>query len=276
MDMTQLEVVVGGVFGVACVLVGVLATAWRMRIDAAQPLLAWGKLRHTGNQRPKAAARDGGGNRSVDVLAWLQQLTVPKRWFAHFYVFGLALQLLVFALRGTSAINWMSGLMTVQLARRTWECLFVHRKSASRMHVLHYITGMVFYPLAITLWQIVPATSSLPIIAAALALFILGSTAQALAHIQLRRLADGAKKDGELYPCPRGGMFAYVACPHYTAEVVIYTALAVLAQGRWNVVLCAIFVACNLSLAAMMTHEWYRRHCSSAYSTPHAIIPSVL
>ena len=46
--------------------------------------------------------------------------------------------------------------LAVQLTRRTLECVFLHRRSHSRMHITHYITGLVFYPLTIVLLDQLP------------------------------------------------------------------------------------------------------------------------
>ena len=95
-------------------------------------------------------------------------LSVPKRWFWHFYVVG------VICCVGVWCLCWMGNtwhdnkkidewlglvMMTFQVARRLYECLFVERPSNAEMHVLHYIAGVLFYlitPFAIVCESLPP------------------------------------------------------------------------------------------------------------------------
>ena len=38
------------------------------------------------------------------------------------------------------------SMLSLQVARRLYECLFVSVFSSSRIHVLHYVLGLFFYP----------------------------------------------------------------------------------------------------------------------------------
>jgi 3-oxo-5-alpha-steroid 4-dehydrogenase 3 len=68
------------------------------------------------------------------------------------------------------------------------------------------------------------------------------------------------------YALPKGPLFALVSCPHYSAEVLLYAALALLTRLRSRLpLLMALWVAFNLVLAARATHAWYARRFGKAY-----------
>ncbi|KAI7880766.1 hypothetical protein K492DRAFT_237075 [Lichtheimia hyalospora FSU 10163] len=104
----------------------------------------------------------------------LAQLTVPKSWFAHFYVIGLIFALYCFA-EMALLLAWNGhgpllyclrvwdipqaskhitvlesivalALLTIHLARRVYESFYIERPSLeARMHVSHYLAGVGFY-----------------------------------------------------------------------------------------------------------------------------------
>lgn len=90
--------------------------------------------------------------------------------------------------------------------------------------------------------------------AVAITLFTAASLNQHRAH---RHLASLRK-----YTLPHEGLFAYIACPHYTCECLIYVALALASApaGRlFNGTLLAglFFVVANLGATAGNTRAWY-------------------
>jgi 3-oxo-5-alpha-steroid 4-dehydrogenase 3 / polyprenol reductase len=82
-----------------------------------------------------------------------------------------------------------------------------------------------------------------------------------------RRGAGQDEGDGDdHYALPTGPLFALVSCPHYSAEVLLYAALALLTRLRDPLpLLMAAWVAFNLALAARATHAWYARRFGAAY-----------
>lgn len=220
-------------------------------------------------------------------------------------------------------------LLEVQLVRRLLECRAVHRFSRRRMPPDLFAFGLSFYMAAPwslacatgacgeryrpcgwrwswSLQQTTTATNaadvyavSMVVVAAvvAMAVFVLASAAQHVAHRQLaaaRDNGDAARRGGgggggggkHLRDCgarqrPRyrvlhRGMFAYVACPHYTAEVLIYASMVTLAVSLRPLahaasssdgaaaaaavrpaLLMFAFVLANLTHAARRTRHWY-------------------
>ncbi|KAI9261593.1 3-oxo-5-alpha-steroid 4-dehydrogenase-domain-containing protein [Phascolomyces articulosus] len=125
-------------------------------------VLPYGKLNNTAE---KPQSRSG---------QWLAQWTVPKSWFSHFYIVGLALAMgnafeiglffqyhirgpimtLLYTLDTPQGSDTMAAqdclvalmLFIIHLARRVYESLCIERPSPqARMHISHYLTGLGFY-----------------------------------------------------------------------------------------------------------------------------------
>lgn len=94
-------------------------------------------------------------------------------------------------------------------------------------------------------------------------LFILASGVQHDCHAYLASLKSNSKDQSE-YKLPEHPAFSALIVPHYTAECVIYLALAVFAapQGaamNWSLVCALVFVVVNLGVTADGTKDWYER-----------------
>jgi hypothetical protein len=93
-------------------------------------------------------------------------------------------------------------------------------------------------------------------------LFLYSSFLQYSCH---RALADVQPVQGK-YGVVRGGLFETVYCPHYTAELMIYTSFLIVSPGLPTAgLLC--FVVVNLSHSAVVTAEWYKQ------TFPHSLLP---
>lgn len=102
-------------------------------------------------------------------------------------------------------------------------------------------------------------------------IFLLASGFQHDVHAYLAHLktSSDAKTNGpsdavKSYKLPSHPAFAPLICPHYTAEIVIYLAMAINAapNGAWvnGILACAmVFVGVNLGVTAYGTRQWYVR-----------------
>lgn len=129
-----------------------------------------------------------------------------------------------------------------------------------------------------------------PPVVAGIALVALGRTAQNSAHRTLAALRDQrqhrdvrsrcADLEGSALTCamqayglPTGGLFDYVCCPHYTAEVTIYTGLSVVQGFTWTSAWLIAWVLVNLAVTARANRAWYLAHFASFPRSRAAIIP---
>ncbi|RMZ53565.1 hypothetical protein APUTEX25_003387 [Auxenochlorella protothecoides] len=102
--------------------------------------------------------------------------------------------------------------------------------------------------------------------------FVAGNLLQLHSHRLLANLSRGTQSG--TYRIPRGGLFELVSCPHYLAEIVIYSGLGLLIGAQRPLAwLILAWVAANLVLAAGMTQAWYRRRFPSYPSRRKALFP---
>ncbi|KAI8830207.1 3-oxo-5-alpha-steroid 4-dehydrogenase-domain-containing protein [Chytriomyces cf. hyalinus JEL632] len=230
-------------------------------------------------------------------------LYVSKRLFTHFYVVGSAMSSILLLwivalpfsdsamsvlsrlprsdtiLSETDSTNLLytqlvlaSSMMLFQTLRRLFECLFVQSFSASaKMHVLHYLNGILFYsvtPVAMMIdgVLVLPSNGAFKFVLGshqclAVALFLYASVEQFKTHrhlAQLRTPRSSQTPSQAVYKLPNQGWFTFVACPHYLFEIAVYASFVVLYQGAnwttWAVFAC---VGVELGVAADQNREWY-------------------
>ncbi|KAI5868017.1 hypothetical protein GGS23DRAFT_7372 [Durotheca rogersii] len=176
-------------------------------------------------------------------------------------------------------------LMSLQGARRLYESVVLVRPSPSKMWVIHWLLGLAFYLcMSVSIWVegsgkcysgvlfvgilinnrvgSIQASDpwsfnikTLPFNAIiGVPLFLASSFTQYRCHSYLFRL----KK----YSLPEDGLFAYLVCPHYTCECVLYLVLATVAAPTGQLynrtLACAsLFVFVNLGVTAHGTKRWY-------------------
>lgn len=195
------------------------------------------------------------------------------------------------------------AMLLVQSARRLYECIDLPSSSDSQMFVGHWAMGLAFYlATSVAVWvegigksakpshpeitlnfptetlqihalspqDLVLRTPSFRSIFSIL-LFLLASGFQHDLHSYLAHLktSSGEKPDGQkqvtkAYQLPTHPAFSALICPHYTAEILIYLAMAVNAapKGSWinGTLACALtFVGVNLGVTAWGTREWYAK-----------------
>ncbi|KAK3244548.1 hypothetical protein CYMTET_45842 [Cymbomonas tetramitiformis] len=192
------------------------------------------------------------------------------------------------------------GLFLLHCVRRLWECHYVSIFSpSSRMHLGAYIFGQTYYLLAalsLGLSQLPfrDTSTNAPWLTISRLLGVLtfaqGSLHQHRCHRILATLRSSrpaltdktpARKpsttdEGQVYKIPCGDWFDFLSCAHYTAEVVIYIGLLIVAGAASLSVWMMIFsVVGNLGLAAGLTHRWYLSHISSYPKNRKAFIPYV-
>jgi hypothetical protein len=106
-----------------------------------------------------------------------------------------------------------------------------------------------------------------------------------LANVR-RRPSDGAataateyKDKPQRYVLPKEGWFTIVTCPHYLAEILVYVSfvwILWMEQSQPNVspvssvwyfvfyrpVLVLVWVTSNLTMSALINHQWYVQNCT--------------
>ncbi|PYH43254.1 putative 3-oxo-5-alpha-steroid 4-dehydrogenase [Aspergillus saccharolyticus JOP 1030-1] len=243
-----------------------------------------------GSTTPSSSPSSGLTTRIFDCLA---SLRVPHSYFTHFYVASVAASVFwsvqlffrgaafqAFATRVSPEhlqrsmtihqilLCWTC--MLLQGVRRLYECFVFSRPSASRMWFIHWLVGLAFYlGMSVAVWAEGAGTLlARPIVLDDVKVTIAPSL-RTFVFLPIFLLASGLQHDGhhylfslKKYTLPTHPLFHSLVCPHYTAECVVYLALAFLAapQGELvnkTIVAALVFVALNLGLTAANTRRWY-------------------
>jgi hypothetical protein len=116
------------------------------------------------------------------------------------------------------------------LIRRWLECIFITSYGASEMSLFGLLCGLVHYTLVpITFLTFASCEANLWSCTRSYGIFLFGNLMQNSYHFQFYRLKQRMLESRQLsfidrshYSVPRGGLFEYVCCPHYTSELIIY------------------------------------------------------
>lgn len=194
-------------------------------------------------------------------VSTIRYLTVPKQYFSHFYAMGIAsgvVALLVDEIKLDRISLILFSMFEIHMIRRQWESKTITIYGQSTMHVGGYFCGLVHYlGVSVTLlspnqhykavhyWQIVVS----------FIFYILGSYAQCKCHYILYLIK---KRNPHMkYQIPKGFWFDYICCPHYLAEIIIYSSYLVLRPERTSALLLFVWVSCNLSIVSNEHYIWY-------------------
>ncbi|KAI1307999.1 Polyprenol reductase [Halotydeus destructor] len=190
-----------------------------------------------------------------------------------------------------SAILAMT-LMLVQVTRRLVECSFLSVYSDAKMNVIHYIFGFLFYfGVGLSVIAEAPGFSGQGLAeiyfgalfnkwhyAGGLILFLSASYLQYECHSILANLRKDNKGQVISYQhsIPESGLFEYVSCPHYFAEILIYLAINLIFLGQsmtWWMV--CTFVIINQIIVGLFNHQWYHQTFDNYPQSRKAVIPFI-
>lgn len=236
-------------------------------------LIAYGKVAQT-SQTPTE-----GFSRLVQLVS---RVTVPKKYFTHFYLLFMSLQWLQLPYVSLNVLVTQPGivwlLLTIQATRRAAESIALTQWGlTSRMHVSHYAVGLLFYICVAANCYCGLREPNESIFGmrhvAAILVFVGFSVDQFDNH---RHLAGLVK-----YSTPTFRMFLLVACAHYSDEIAIYFAVTVAAwtspllQVSGAFFAAWVFVAVNLSVSGLESLRYYRAKFDD-YSVTYAVVPFLI
>lgn len=242
------------------------------------------------------------------------QLTVPKKFFQHFYIFFAGImsveQFLFFNLENNQYPvikqfteqfyrKWFAGeynpdnytylyiinnLLLVHAFKRLYENFFVSKFSNTRINILHYVFGILFYTLLALLNF------------AGMAPFYLDGQPHEL-NLDLQDwifvcvfgfyLIDQLQNHQHLaslqkYTIPTFRLFELTTSPHYLDEVIMYAIIARFyyvcsdvfgLQASFTGIFC--LVVANLSVNAKETFVYYKIKFGDKFTTPYKLVPYV-
>jgi 3-oxo-5-alpha-steroid 4-dehydrogenase 3 len=207
----------------------------------------------------------------ASMLQRISLITVPKRFFKHFYIKSTLLGILCLMTAATwpKTDTWSRRTALVNLA-----CMLTHSlrrlhesvsNSKSPMWIGHYLAGLFFYTMVnlSMLFEAGEAQYGWAIC------FFAAQGVQHHVHRQLEGLRRACKPG--TYANPKGGLFEYVVAPHYTAEIMLYLSLALMNRTNLSLWLVFLWTLLILSASVKQTDHWGRMTFSDWKTRPRLI-----
>jgi protein-S-isoprenylcysteine O-methyltransferase Ste14 len=147
------------------------------------------------------------------------------------------------------------GVVVAYFAKRTLESAFLHKYSGS-VQPLTWVSIAFFYTFVAAMLiflngQTAPSVDVFFWLG--LGLFLVGLGGNFYHH---RLLSNLRQKDAN-YHLPRGGWFAYVACPHYFFELLAWLGIVLMSRHLFAL-LAFVGMLGYLVLRSIKTRAWYR------------------
>lgn len=182
---------------------------------------------------------------------WISKFTVSKHLFWHFYAFGL-LSSVIF---NTVCPCFPAALLAVQCVRRILECFWVMPGAKdSRMHLIHYLIGLSYYPALLLSFNLQQEGES-KLQYYWIALFIAASLFQCYCHWILGSSRRNLVNKGIHRPLNHP-IFKYIHTPHYFAELLIYTSIAGIFRFAPLSLLNLLWIVSILGVSAKNSADW--------------------
>jgi 3-oxo-5-alpha-steroid 4-dehydrogenase 1 len=180
---------------------------------------------------------------------------------------AVAVALATDALRGPRL--WVSGAVILHFAKRCAETLGLHRYSGP-IDLQTVLIIVSFYTSTAGVIASLPALSD-RLTPLGAGLFFAG---EALNFAHHKLLAD-QRGETTAYVLPRGGLFGYVACPHYLGEAIAWLGIALLSRHLFTAL--AVTGMVGLLIArSLKTLAWYQERFPDWPRERKALIPGLL
>ncbi|XP_072035089.1 very-long-chain enoyl-CoA reductase-like [Amphiura filiformis] len=168
-----------------------------------------------------------------------------------------------------NAQSILIALYGLHFCRRTFEVFFVHKYARSQT-VLDAVGAQVYYwAFAFWIgWSIRPdagyENTYLTLFIIGVIMFCLGEIGNCAAHLQLRKLRSSRlqTESGDSigtrgHVIPRGVLFSYVSCPHYSFEILTWLGFLL---ATWVIASIIFFLATSITLLVYSTkhHQRYK------------------
>lgn len=163
----------------------------------------------------------------------------------------------------TTTTMMMPALLAVHFGKRVFECIFVHKYSGSMPWTTPptiaslYVLGALIqlHAAASRVKQDGQPSGTQTILG--LLFYVGGLVGNGYHHWLLAQLRKGSSSS-KAYLVPSGGLFEYVAAPHYLSEIIEWLGVAMVAGHIFSLALCAPMIV-YLGHRADGQREWNRQ-----------------
>lgn len=189
-------------------------------------------------------------------IQYISSFVISKHYFWHFYALGF-LSCCIFSLfpSSNSHSRLVTTLLAIQCSRRLVECFTVMPGAeGSKMHLIHYLIGISYYPVLLLSFQY-QNTSSLPNTNTFFWLFLFGSASVLQFYCHLILGQERVRIKGSHGPIDNF-IFKFIHTPHYTAELLIYTCICALQGFHPLGLLNLIWIIAILGISSFNSANW--------------------
>ncbi len=179
---------------------------------------------------------------------------IPKSLFSGFYAVGLVTGVALLRLTTLPEVA-----LLVHLARRYLETVSWPYSRQSKMHLVHALVGLSYYPVLVL--SVLFSEDALSMRPWHAMLIAFASLVQSYCHWQLYRARSECHhpaKVSYVRMAEHSVLFRLLPSPHYLMEIVIYGVYAAAAGGSPLMLLNWIFVLGNLAISARSTSLWHQ------------------
>lgn len=172
------------------------------------------------------------------------------------------------------------GAFVFHFTKRCLECLFLHSFSKPMGWPVIVMVGMAYSSIGslagdlhnrVTTLQMGQMMSGGWLLFVGLGIMLVSEAVNFYHHLLLARLRKPG--DGN-YSVPMGGLFQYVACPHYLAEITAWLGYAIM--SRYLDVYGIVFIfLCYLSARSRRTTKWYAENVPGYPANRRSLIPGI-
>lgn len=223
------------------------------------PLLKYGKTLHQD-------VKENPSKTKSKIESLFLSLRLPRSYFSHFYILGLLwLWLYAFLFKSTFTIKdtLILSLYTLQLVRRSYECIFITKSKAS-MHVFHYFAGLSFYtitPLHLSTHSETNPDSILIINIGYISCLVLAFMYNWMDQYKNHSYLASLKKTSNSKNTKNNSKSDYifpeqfsVCCPHYANEIIMYLSLLLIRGEGFGLL---VWLIVDLGVSANEQYKWY-------------------
>jgi hypothetical protein len=160
-------------------------------------------------------------------------------------------------------VNVAAGMVMLHFLKRTLEVLFLHKYSGSTDLATARLIGFAYAFQAVMICGTSNPTPRESSVTVGTILFIIGMVGNFYHHYLLASLrgSDVGRGQAKQYVAPRGGLFEFVAAPHYLFELIGWMGIAIVSEQATAYLIFAGMVS-YLSARSRNQNTWNKQKFS--------------
>lgn len=178
-------------------------------------------------------------------------------YFPAVLVAGIYILAVSLGLTSRFEMNLAAFMVLIHFLKRTLEVLFLHKYSGSTVLSAARAIGFMYASHALLICTTSNSAASQTTALVGTSLFVVGTVGNFYHHYLLASLrsSDSNKGEGKKYVAPKGGLFEYVAAPHYLFELLGWLGIAV-ASAQITAYTIFVTMVAYLGARSYNQNEW--------------------